>query len=279
MQLSPRYGSDPLISLDGSPSDIAVPTARQRRRLSEVVSSFTADEWATPSRCAGWSARDVIVHLDTTNTFWTFSITSGLRGEPSRLLTGFDPAVSPGQLVAASRDATVQEVLARFTASSQELVAVMESLGDDEWSMLAEAPPGHLSVSAVASHALWDSWVHERDILLPLGVEPAEEADEIAACLRYVAALGPAFSAGRGPTAHGALAIEASQPDLAIFVEVGERVDVHSGTTSEADLTLGGRAVDLVEALSRRRPFDQPIPDESAWLVRGLAEAFQLVDG
>ena len=27
----------------------------------------------------------------------------------------------------------------------------------------------------LASHALWDGWVHERDIALPLGLTPPEE--------------------------------------------------------------------------------------------------------
>lgn len=278
MKLSPRYGSAPLISLDGSPRDIAGPAVRQRRRLAEAVAAFTTDEWASPSRCVGWSARDVIVHLDSTNTFWTYSITAGRRGEPSRFLTGFDPAASPAKLVAASKD-PAEEVLARFSASNSELIRVIESLDDDDWSALAEAPPGHLSVSAVAHHALWDSWVHERDILLPLGVEPAEEADEITACLRYAAALGPAFAATKNPAARGTLAIEASEPELGIVVEVGARVDVRSGDTTDAQLTLRGNAVDLVEALSVRRPFDPPIPEESAWLVGGLAAVFQLADG
>lgn len=277
MKLSPRYGSDPLISLDGSPRDIAGPAVRQRRRLAEAVAAFTTDEWASPSRCEGWSARDVIVHLDSTNTFWTYSITAGRRGEPSRFLADFDPAASPAQLVAASKD-TAEEVLARFSASNSELIRVIESLDDDDWSALAEAPPGHLSVSAVAHHALWDSWVHERDILLPLGVEPAEEADEITACLRYAAALGPALAAIGDPGTRGTLAIDATEPHLAIVVDVGERVDVRSGTATDVDLRLTGKAVDLVDALSIRRPFEQPIPDESAWLLRGVAEAFQLTD-
>ena len=91
-------------------------------------------------------------------------------------------------------------------------------------SVPAEAPPGHLSVSVVAHHALWDSWVHERDILVPLGVVPAVEADEVAACLRYAAALAPAVALNGGAVAAGRLAITASDPDLDLLVEVGDAV-------------------------------------------------------
>ena len=47
-------------------------------------------------------------------------------------------------------------------------------------------------MSDVLHHALWDAWIHERDVLLPLGVSPTEEPDEVAALLDWrVLALQP----------------------------------------------------------------------------------------
>jgi len=273
VQQTPRYGADPVIVLDGSPADVLEPVARQRRRLAAVVSSFTDEQWARPSRCAGWSNRDVIAHLDTTNGFWVFSIASGLRGEPSRLLLGFDPAATPAQLVAASDGVPTGQVLEQFLASTDALLDVLTSLDDAGWSTLAETPAGHLSVSAVAHHALWDSWVHERDILLPLGDTPDEEADEIAASIRYVAALSPAMVLNRGAAQRGAFAIHVTDPDLQVVVDVGDEVLVRSGE-ADVELTLTGDAVALLEALSVRAPLDQPVPPAASWMVSGLAEAF-----
>jgi len=273
VQQTPRYGADPVIVLDGSPADVLEPVARQRRRLAAVVSSFTDEQWARPSRCAGWSNRDVIAHLDTTNGFWVFSIASGLRGEPSRLLLGFDPAATPAQLVAASDGVPTGQVLEQFLASTDALLDVLTSLDDAGWSTLAETPAGHLSVSAVAHHALWDSWVHERDILLPLGDSPDEEADEIAASIRYVAALSPAMVLNRGAAQRGAFAIHVTDPDLQVVVDVGDEVLVRSGE-ADVELTLTGDAVALLEALSVRAPLDQPVPPAASWMVSGLAEAF-----
>jgi len=273
MQLNPRYGADPIISLDGSPAAIAEPAIRQRRRLAEVLASFTDDQWAHPSRCEGWSGRDVIVHLDSTNSFWTYSIEAGIRGEPTTLLSTFDPVRSPAAFVDGSTGMTADAVLEGFTASTATLVELLDSLDDAAWSVPAEAPPGHLSVSAVAHHALWDSWVHERDILLPLGVVPAVEADEVAACLRYVAALAPAVALNGGAVAAGRLAITASDPDLDLLVEVGDAVSV-GPAPGGTEPGLAGDAVDLVESLSLRRPFDQPIRGELAPVYGGLAEAF-----
>ena len=273
MQLNPRYGADPVIVFDGSPEAIAEPTIRQRRRLTEALAAFGPDQWAHPSRCDGWSCRDVIVHLDSTNVFWTYSISSGLKGEPTRLLATFDPVASPAELVAAS-DISDGDVLERFAASTDALVDLLASLGEDDWSTSAEAPPGHLSISAVTHHALWDSWIHERDVLIPQGLAPDEEPDEVAAALRYAAALGPAFAVERGTGASGVLSIVADDPDVSLVVEIGDRAAVRWGS-ADADLTLTGPAVELLEALSRRRPLDAEVPAEMAWMLDGVAEVFE----
>ena len=235
MQLTPRYGAQPVITLDGPPAAIAGPLIRQRRRLATALASFTDEQWSHPSRCAGWSNRDVIVHLDSTNTFWSMSIAAGVHGEPTRFLATFDPVASPAQLVAGSGDVSTGEVLARFVASTDALVGLCSSLDHAGWSAAAEAPPGHVSVSAVAHHALWDSWVHERDVLVPLGLAPEPEADEVAACLRYVAALGPALALNRGAAGSGVLAIDATGPDVVVVVDIGEQVVVRRGYRRQAD--------------------------------------------
>lgn len=281
MQLNPRYGTDPLITLDGSPAEILEPAVRQRRRLAATLATLTDEQWAHPSRCDGWSSRDVIVHLDTTNSFWAFSIAQGLKGEPTQFLDTFDPVSSPAQMVADAGDVSVDEVLNRFVASTETLTDLLTSLDTGDWTVLAESPPGHVSISALTHHALWDSWVHERDVLLPLGIPPAVEADEVTACLRYGAALSPAFAANNGSTDHGVLAVEVTDPDLEFVVEIDDHAAVRSGRVDDdrADLRLTGDAVELLEALSIRAPMAQPIPAEAAWILRGLAETFDVAPG
>ncbi|MGE0000216.1 MAG: maleylpyruvate isomerase family mycothiol-dependent enzyme [Ilumatobacteraceae bacterium] len=269
----PRYGTEPVIVLDGDPADIAVPAIRQRRRLAHALASFDDEQWANPSRCEGWSTRDVIVHLDSTNTFWTFAIEAGLRGEPTSFLATFDPVTSPADLVAASADLSTAAVLERFAASTVAFTNLLGSLDDHAWCLLAEAPPGHVSVSALTHHALWDSWVHERDVLLPLGITPSEEADEVSACLRYGAGLGPAFALCRGESRTGVLVVDTTEPDVAAVVEIADRVTVRAGT-ADADLRLTGNSVRLLEALSVRRPFDLDVPADASWMLSGLVRTF-----
>lgn len=275
MQLVPRYQGHPIVVLDGPPGAILAPTVRQRRRLADLLATFDDEQWAHPSRCAGWSNRDVIVHLDSTNGFWAFSILAGLRGEPTRFLATFDPVSSPAALVDAAAGVTNAEVLQRFVASTDAFLEVLESLGDVDWERAAEAPPGHIAVSALAHHALWDSWVHERDIVLPLGIDPTEVDDEIVACLRYGAGLAPAFTLSRDPSRRGVLALASTGPSVDAVVTVDGHVSVCAGTAAAAaDVVLDGDSVELLEALSIRRPLTTAIPDEARWLVAGLAETF-----
>lgn len=272
MQLSPRYGSDPVIVMDGDPSGVAAVAIAQRRRLAETLATFTAEQWAQPSRCDGWTSRDVIVHLAGTNPFWALAIQAGVRGEPTRYLATFDPVTTPPQMVAAT-PVSDAEAIERFCATSDALCDLWASLDDDGWRALAEAPPGHVSVSALTHHALWDSWVHERDVLLPLSITPVISDDEVTACLRYAIALGPALALNRGSARRGTLSIETTNPAVSASVVIAERVEVRNHV-DHADLALTGDAVELLEAFSVRRAFPATVPVEQRWMLDGLVAQF-----
>ena len=182
----------------------------------------------------------------------------------------------PAQLVEASSAMTAAEVLERFVSSTDALIAALESLDAESWTSIAEAPPGHVAISTLAHHALWDSWVHERDILLPLGAEPERHDDEVAASLRYAAGLGPALVAST-ETRTGSFAIAVTEPALEALVDIGDQISVRTGTAATPTgpaFTLDGDAVQLLEMLSLRSPFAQPVPDDAAWMLAGLVAAF-----
>jgi uncharacterized protein (TIGR03083 family) len=272
MQLTPTYG-EPVLVAEPLLADPATPLLRQRSRLAEVLATFDDERWAAPSRCEGWSAQDVVAHLVTTNQFWAFSFTAGLRGEPSTFLSTFDPVASPAEMVAAVRSTPPAETLAQFVDTNAGLAAAVAAVGG-AWTVLAEAPPGHLALTLVAQHALWDSWVHERDILLPLGVDPVVEADEVAACLAYGAGLSPAFLANRGSDRRGAVEVRVTDPDLRVVVEIGPRVVVHDGLAPEGAVLVTGDAVEVLEAFSFRGDFPHPLAAGDRWILGGLAEVF-----
>ena len=276
MQISPRYDGEPVVSLDGDADDVMAPFLRQRRRLLDTLTALPDDAWDAPSRCEGWRVREVVAHLADTDGFWALSLTRGLAGEPTRFLTGFDPKATPAVLVDAVRDSATAEVRDRYVAASSGLVDVVEGLDAAGWSTLAEAPPGHVPARLVVHHALWDSWVHERDILVPLGMVPDEQHDEVLASLRYGAALGPSFVVTTEPGRTGALQLDVTGPDARVVVEAGATVRVHGGAAPAGALVVQGPAVEVLEGISQRGPLP-PVPDDhaAAWMLTGLAEVFE----
>ena len=121
---------------------------------------------------------------------------------------------------------------------------------------------------------MWDAWVHERDIAIPLGLEPTVEPDEVRTCLHYAATLGRAMAIGTGSTEVGAVEIAVTDPADRFVVEAGpSQVRVHAGEASAGCRVVEADAVTLLEVLSRRDA-EWPEPPEVAWLSAGLAEAF-----
>lgn len=203
MLLTPRYDGPPVLQLAGPIGDPAVPLLRQRRRLVDLVAGLDDAQWAAASRCEGWTVRDVMAHLVGVDQFWEVSASAALAGDPTRYLQAFDPAATPAKMVDGMQDLAPAAVLEHFRGGVEALADVLGGLDEERWSVVAEAPPGHVSLHALALHALWDAWIHERDIVVPLGLQPVVEADEVRACLRYVAGLGPALSATPRLDPHG----------------------------------------------------------------------------
>ncbi len=275
-QLQPHYGSDPVVTLDGPVDDVVVPFLRQRRRFHDLLGGLTDDQWRTPSRCDEWDVHGVAGHLVDVDRFWESSIRAAVAGSPTTVLASFDPQSTPPMLVAAAGGRPPAETLDQLHSMTAALCALVEQLDDDDLAAVGEAPPGHVPVRLVLHHALWDCLVHERDVVVPLGLDAVECDDELVACLRYAAALGPCLAVNAGSTRTGALVVRSTDPTADVVVEVGERVHVHGGSAPDGALVLEGRGVELLEALSVRAPFPMPIADEHRWLVSGLLAAFDV---
>jgi uncharacterized protein (TIGR03083 family) len=278
VKLTPRYGSEALVTISGQVDDPAVPLLRQRRRLGDVLRGLDDAQWAMPSRCDAWTVQGVIAHLVGTNGFWALAMGAALAGEPTRYLGTFDPVATPLAMVDGMKDLSPAAVLAQYDESVDAMADVVTGLDREQWSMLGEAPPGHVSLESVALHALWDAWTHERDCLLPLGLAQVEEPDEILGSLRYAAALGPAFSRGQGDERQGRLAVVVTDPEASFVVDVGATaVVVADGAAPEGAPVLRGTAIGVLEALGFRLPFEEELPDEHRWLVGGLDAVFDRV--
>ena len=278
MQLTPRYDGPTLLHVDDAIGDPVVPLVRQRRRMVATLADLDDAAWGTPSRCDGWTVQDVICHLVSTNQFWGMTIGAGLAGKPTRFLSTFDPVATPPQLIEPLRGLPPSAVLNQFSTSVESLAEATVGLDPAARALPAEGPLGHVSITAVLLHARWDSWIHERDVLLPLGGAPTQEDDELVSTLAYAAGLGPAFAAAGGSTREGTLVVDATDPRTVVVVDEGPTVTVRLGDPSSpaTGTRLAGRTAELIDALSFRAPFPSPLAAEDEWLLGGLGEVFDV---
>lgn len=274
MMIGPRYAGPTILSVEGRLGDQLEPFTRQRRRMQEMLAGLSDEQWSTPSRCDGWTVRDVAAHVAGVNQFWRASIRSGLGGTPTRFLVGFDPVATPATMVEQMTTLTPGEVLVQFVASNDALLAVVADLTDAGWSMTAESPAGHVPIRLVVQHALWDCWIHERDIAIPLGLTGATETDELTSCLQYAAAVSPVLGLGVDRAYTGTFAVAATDPDIGFVIDVDESVALRIAARADGVPTLRGGAVALIESLSLRAPMPDTAPPEWTRLVSGLATAF-----
>jgi uncharacterized protein (TIGR03083 family) len=147
VQISPRYSGPPAVDVSATiVPDPVVPLIRQRERLARELSGLTDEQWRLASRCAGWTVQDVAEHIAGVNAFWALSIEAGLRGEPTRYLVDFDPVAVPAAMVQAARGDTPAVTLDRLITTNAALESLLDSLAESDWSMRAEAPPGHITI-------------------------------------------------------------------------------------------------------------------------------------
>ncbi len=277
MQISPRYDGPAIVVMDGAADDQAVPTARQRNRLGSLLAGLSAAEWATASRCDGWTVQDVVAHLVGVNQFFEFSVRGGLAGAPTKMLQNFDPVATPSAGVQSMKGQTPAAVLAQYVESNRSFLAAINGLTDAQWMMTAESPAGHVPLRYVAQHALWDCWTHERDIAIPLGRTPEIEQDELLSCLRYAAAISPALALGSGHAITGTFTVVTTDPVVTLVVDVSDVVAVRADRAPAEAPLLQGSAVEVVEALTIRAPMPPTTPPEWRHLLTGLATAFDTV--
>jgi uncharacterized protein (TIGR03083 family) len=274
MRLTPRYDGPVILAIDDPPASQLLPLTRQRRRFERMLVALTDDQWAHASRCAAWSVRDVVAHLVGVNEFWNASVLAGLSGQPTRMLARFDPATTPPLLVDAMGSSSTTEMLDRFVSTNEALVSTLTALTAEEWSIPAESPAGHVPIRLLAQHALWDSWVHERDVAIPLGITSDAEPDEVTSCLRYASVVSPVLGIGLGLADEAVLAVDARDPTVRFVLDVGESVAVRDESFDDVVPCLRGDAVELTETLSLRSPMSPTAPIEWQRVLGNLRTAF-----
>jgi hypothetical protein len=171
-------------------------------------------------------------------------------------------------------------VLAEFVGSTEALIDSVEALDGDAWDAPCEAPFGHLPARLALAHAFWDSWLHERDILEPLGLAPALETDEVLAAIWYSLVVSGLQGGlleddaltGPGPNAPLDVTILFEElPDDPLRVEIDTGIRITRASREQA--ADAGSAVDTIEHATGRKPectHDALPPDLASQLERAM---------
>jgi uncharacterized protein (TIGR03083 family) len=218
--------------------------AAQRQRFAAVLRRFGPEDWAAPTRCADWSAHDVIRHLCDCN-----AIAAGTDAHALDFTAGFDPRITPRGWPALSADESPSASFSRFLATTAELLALLRDRLAHGLRFDVCLPYGPMDWTILVLHAFWDSWLHERDVLLARGREHPTDGDATS----YAAAYG-VFIAGAVAAMFG----EQVQQTLTLGGDGGGVFELNThGTvtlTVSRVTTAGPSAAEATDALAGRAP-------------------------
>lgn len=165
--------TDEGVSLDSE--ELVDLLAVHHRRLIATWQGFAQVQWERQSRNTEWTVHQTVRHVADVMELAVASV----NGQPALGENDFDPRSTPARWLTTSEGESPRVTIERFAAAStSHRAGVGDRLaaGDDAHERTVYGT-AHWTVNVV--HVLWDSWLHERDVLLPLGVPaPCSEAEE-----------------------------------------------------------------------------------------------------
>ncbi len=163
-----RMGTWAVSTADGLVADqetLLSVLALHHDRLLEEWMGFTTDEWSRLTRNPGWSLHVTARHVADAMEQGALAA-EGANDLDS--LQGFDPRSTPLDWLEASVGEAPAETCVRYTAAARrfrDAVGSRLAAGDNACAMTVYGE-AHWTMNVV--HVLWDSWIHERDVLLPV---------------------------------------------------------------------------------------------------------------
>ena len=248
--------------------------AGQRRRFGSTVATLTVDELAAPSRCEGWTVADVLRHL-----VWVDATMRRLWSGDESPAAGFDPRTTPNDSVRADRSVPDDEIQRRYLVSTETMIVELESADPERFGHPSLSPAGRVPWWLSAMHQGWDSTVHERDALAPLGRAVEAVPGEMVPSLTYSLVLAALFDR------HGDLDVQIGTSRLsrgggpvtawATAVGAGEDIADHDDSDDGATV-LSGEPAATIDALCGRGSIIDTIKGDRSVIDRlgGLARYF-----
>jgi uncharacterized protein (TIGR03083 family) len=220
-----------------------------RRRVRGWLDSLPDADWTGPTRCESWDTTALVRHMASASQFLGYTLHQATDGEPTTLLRGMDTRGTVEAAASMLGDLTPRAAREVLGSMDTAVDAELERMSDTGWSAMAEAPPGQLPSHLVVSHFLFDSWVHEYDLMLPRGEGPVVDPLEAEVVVRYLIGFATVATGSGAP-----LDLRLTGPDLRIGIDVVDgAVTVVVGSAPGGAYVIEGSVVDVVDRTSGRQ--------------------------
>jgi uncharacterized protein (TIGR03083 family) len=216
----------------------------QRQRFVTVLQGFGPGDWAAPTRCTDWSAHHVVRHLCDGN------MKAAAMGPDDRTLdltSGYDPRITPREWLTASAGESPDATLSRFVATTGERLARDRARLAQGMRFDVRLPYGPVDWTVRVLHGFWDSWLHERDVLLARGAHHPTGRDATVYATAYGLFIAAAVAAAFGDPVHEKLTLGGG----GVF-----ELDSRDGVTLTVTpaIAAGPPAAQVTDALGGRPP-------------------------
>lgn len=153
--------------------------------IDELLGRLTDEQWEVPSLCPAWDVRGVIGHLG--------GVEHMLLGVEPGSMTESIPFGKVGEWLADVAELDHTAFLERYRATVAARIAELDAFTDEQLDRPSLTPVGPGTYGRFMAVRVFDYWVHEQDVRVPLGL-PGHEAgpaaemamDEIERSLPYV---------------------------------------------------------------------------------------------
>jgi uncharacterized protein (TIGR03083 family) len=249
----------------------------QRRRLHATATELTEAEWASATRCSAWDSRQLLLHV----VGATGACRTTLTGAHSVFGGGFDPNAGPSVFVDSRADQPVASILDDLAREIDgAAVAITALQGEVPVPTRTAVWGAEVDWRLFVAHMFWDAWMHERDLLVPLGIQPATTDAETRLAAAYglhtagimIGLLGTPLDATLRLDGVGGGTYRVEVDGLNVVISVDPRLPLD-------DEPSQGDAIDVIDALAGRGVELTDVLDADADIVDALAQVGDFLRG
>ncbi|HJM29135.1 MAG: maleylpyruvate isomerase family mycothiol-dependent enzyme [Acidimicrobiales bacterium] len=151
-----------------------------------LISNLTNNDWQTQSLCPNWNVKGVVTHLA--------GIENLLLGWIPKNADEWPPFPKMAEFEKVADGLSSAELLDRSLSIVNERRQELNEIGDEKWGLECMTPVGPGTYGRFMNIRIFDFWVHQRDMAIPLNIETIDSGvhaeialDEVHGSLGYIA--------------------------------------------------------------------------------------------